>query len=42
MIKIAKECEENPELVKHAPYNTPVRRLDDTRAARTPDLRSRP
>lgn len=39
MIKIAKECEENPELVKSAPKTTPVSRLDETRAAREPKLR---
>jgi len=39
MIKIAKECETNPELVRSAPHNTPVRRLDETKAAREPNLR---
>ena len=39
MIAIAKECETNPEIVKSAPHNTPVRRLDETKAAREPDLR---
>ena len=34
MIDIAKECEENPELVKNAPSNTPVKRVDDTYAVR--------
>ena len=38
MIKIQKEAEENPELVKGAPYTQPVRRLDDVRAARELDL----
>ncbi|MBW3563228.1 MAG: aminomethyl-transferring glycine dehydrogenase subunit GcvPB [Acidobacteria bacterium] len=38
MIAIAKECEENPELVKTAPHTTPVRRLDEARAARQPIL----
>ena len=33
MKKIAIEAKENPELVKSAPHNTPVRRLDDTKAA---------
>jgi glycine dehydrogenase subunit 2 len=42
MIKIAGECEREPELVKSAPHNTPVRRLDETKAARTPDLRYNP
>ena len=30
---IAGEASENPEIVKTAPHNTPVRRLDDTKAA---------
>lgn len=34
MIKIAKEANENPELLKNAPHNTPVRRIDEARAAR--------
>ncbi len=38
MIKIAKEAEENPELVKAAPYTTPVGRLNETEAARKPIL----
>lgn len=33
MRKIAQEAAENPELVKTAPHNTPVHRLDDTKAA---------
>ncbi|MDD7343026.1 MAG: aminomethyl-transferring glycine dehydrogenase subunit GcvPB, partial [Bacteroidales bacterium] len=36
MRKIAKEAKEQPELVKGAPHNTPVRRLDDTKAALHP------
>ncbi|OGC37562.1 glycine dehydrogenase (aminomethyl-transferring) [candidate division WOR-1 bacterium RIFOXYD2_FULL_36_8] len=39
MIKIAKECEYNPEIVMSAPHVTPVRRLNETRAAREPILR---
>ncbi|HSP34069.1 MAG TPA: aminomethyl-transferring glycine dehydrogenase subunit GcvPB [Thermoanaerobaculia bacterium] len=39
MIAIARECEERPELVKSAPHTTPVRRLDEARAARQPVLR---
>lgn len=39
MIKIAKEAKENPELLKNAPYNTPVRRLDEAQAARKPILK---
>jgi len=34
MIEIAQECENNPEILKNAPMNTPVRRVDDTRAVR--------
>jgi len=39
MISIAKEAKENPELLKNAPYNTLVRRLDEVRAARYPVLK---
>ena len=39
MLEIAREAKENPELVKNAPYSTPVRRLDEARAARKPILR---
>jgi glycine dehydrogenase subunit 2 len=39
MIAIAKEAEERPELVRSAPHTTPVRRLDEARAARQPVLR---
>jgi glycine dehydrogenase subunit 2 len=35
----AREAEETPEILHTAPHNTPVRRLDDVRAARNPDLR---
>ncbi len=42
MISIAEEIRTDPEIVKNAPYTTPVRRLDEARAARTPDLRWRP
>jgi len=34
MIAIAKECEEQPELVKSAPHTTPVTRLDEASLAR--------
>lgn len=40
MIAIAKECEADPALVKGAPYSTPVKRLDETKAAREPKLRA--
>lgn len=36
MIQVAKEAEENPELLKSAPHNTIVRRPDETKAARSP------
>ena len=36
MRTIAKEAKEDPEMVKSAPHTTPVRRLDDTRAALHP------
>lgn len=39
MIKISVEAKETPELLKNAPYNTYVRRLDEVTAARTPILR---
>ncbi|KPK74383.1 MAG: glycine dehydrogenase [candidate division Zixibacteria bacterium SM23_73] len=39
MIQIAKEAEENPEIVKSAPHNTPVTRLDEGKAARDLDVR---
>ncbi|MBE0416249.1 MAG: aminomethyl-transferring glycine dehydrogenase subunit GcvPB [Coriobacteriia bacterium] len=42
MIAIAEEASRDPELVKGAPYTTPVRRLDEAGAARNPDLRYRP
>jgi glycine dehydrogenase subunit 2 len=42
MIAIARECEENPEIVRTAPHTTPVRRLDEARAARQPVLRWKP
>ena len=37
--KIAQEAEENPDLVKSAPHDTPVGKLDAVKAAREPDLR---
>jgi glycine dehydrogenase subunit 2 len=38
MIAIAREAREDPDKVKSAPLNTPVARLDETRAARHPRL----
>src|SRR5258705_932970 len=42
MIQIARETETNPHLIHEAPVTTPVRRLDQTLAARQPVLRRRP
>lgn len=39
MIQIAKEAEENPEIVQEAPHSTVVGRMDETTAARKPILR---
>jgi glycine dehydrogenase subunit 2 len=39
MIQIAKEVDDSPEIVQNAPHTTVVKRLDETRAARTPVLR---
>jgi len=41
MIQIAKETEENPDIVLSAPHTTVVKRLDEVRAARKPILRWR-
>jgi len=41
MREIAREAREEPAIVKGAPYTTPVRRLDEVRAARQPVLRWR-
>jgi len=38
MAAIAKEAEENPEILHEAPVTTPVRRLDEAAAARCPEL----
>lgn len=34
MLKIAQEAHESPELLKTAPHNTPIRRLDEVKAAK--------
>ena len=39
MIKIAKEAEIHPEKLISAPHTTPVKRVDETLAARHPDLK---
>ncbi len=38
MMAIARESRENPDMVKSAPLTTPVKRLDEVRAAREPDV----
>lgn len=38
MIEIARLAEENPAIVTSAPLKMPIKRLDETRAARQPDL----
>jgi glycine dehydrogenase subunit 2 len=42
MLAIAKEAEENPELVKSAPHSTRISRIDEAAAARKPVLRWKP
>src|SRR5262245_7524627 len=42
MLMIAKETEENPEIVKTAPHTTRIGRIDEAAAARRPVLRWRP
>ena len=39
MIQISKEADENPELLHNAPTTTPIRRVDEVLAARTPVLK---
>ena len=39
LLEIAREAMEQPELLQNAPYNTPVRRLDEAGAAKTLILR---
>ena len=41
MLQIAEEAAKDPDFVKSAPYTTPVRRLDEARAGRQPDVRYR-
>ncbi|HLZ68506.1 MAG TPA: aminomethyl-transferring glycine dehydrogenase subunit GcvPB [Dehalococcoidia bacterium] len=42
MLAIAREAEESPELLREAPQQAPLRRLDEATAARKPVLRWRP
>jgi glycine dehydrogenase subunit 2 len=39
LIKIIDESNKTPEVVKEAPVNTPVTRLNEVQAARKPQLR---
>jgi glycine dehydrogenase subunit 2 len=38
MLQIAREAEESPELLKAAPVNQPVKRLDEVNAVKSPIL----
>ena len=42
MLAIAGECENDPDLVKSAPHDTPVKRVDEVRAARNLKVRWTP
>jgi len=42
MKEIARECAEEPDLVRHAPHSTPVKRVDEVGAARNLVLRWKP
>ncbi|MEX0990994.1 MAG: aminomethyl-transferring glycine dehydrogenase subunit GcvPB [Actinomycetota bacterium] len=42
LLAIAAESHEDPDVVKRAPVTTPVRRIDETEAARKPQLRWQP
>jgi glycine dehydrogenase subunit 2 len=42
MREIARECAEDPELVRTAPHTTPVKRVDEVGAARNLILRWKP
>ena len=39
MLAIAREAADSPELLREAPHDRPVRRLDEVRAAKQPVLR---
>ncbi len=39
MLKIAKEIEQNPQIALKSPQHAPVKKIDETLAARRPDLR---
>jgi len=42
LVRIAREAEQDPDLLHGAPHSTPVRRLDEARAVKQPDLAWRP
>ncbi|MFA5199794.1 MAG: aminomethyl-transferring glycine dehydrogenase subunit GcvPB [Candidatus Omnitrophota bacterium] len=42
MIEIARLADEDPNKIKQAPVNMPIKRLDEVRAARNPDLSWKP
>jgi glycine dehydrogenase subunit 2 len=42
LVAIAQEARSEPDMVTGAPHSAPVRRLDEVRAARSPNLRWRP
>lgn len=42
MEQIVREIDEDPDIARNAPYETPVRRLDEAMAARKPDLSYEP
>ena len=39
LFSIDVEASKDPEYLSNAPYSTPISRLDEARAARSPDLR---
>ena len=39
MLKIADEIKSNPEVVLSAPHSAPIKKVDETQAARHPDLK---
>jgi glycine dehydrogenase subunit 2 len=41
MLEIAREARDDPEVIRSAPHNRPVRRLDEVRAAKNPIVRFR-
>jgi glycine dehydrogenase subunit 2 len=42
MRRIAQEAQENPDLLRSAPHNPKVTRMNETKAAREPKLRWQP